>query len=183
MLETNSAPRPQVGRHAPYFAMDATGGQHVSLDQYRGKWLVLFFYPRDFTFVCPTEIVGFSTRRDEFAVLNAEVLGVSTDSAFVHDAWVRTPVVEGGLGELHYPLGADVTHEVSKAYGVYREEEGLALRGLFIIDPDGVVQYEVVHNLNVGRNIDEVLRVLQGLQTGGLCPLNWKPGEKLLAPA
>ncbi|MHB9134155.1 MAG: peroxiredoxin [Armatimonadota bacterium] len=183
MLEMTNAPRTLVGRSAPAFCLEASGGQRLTLEQYRGKWLVLFFYPRDFTFVCPTEIAGFSLRLREFDALNAEVLGISTDSAYVHDAWMRAPIEEGGLGPIDFPLGADVTHEVSKAYGVYVEEEGLALRGLFVIDPDGVVQYAVVHNLNVGRNIDEVLRVLQGLQSGGLCPLNWRPGEALLAAA
>ncbi len=183
MSETLIAPRTLVGRPAPAFTMDASGGQHVALEQYRGKWLVLFFYPRDFTFVCPTEITALSKRRGEFAKLNAEILGVSTDSAFVHDAWIRTSINDGGIGEIAYPLGADVSHAVSKAYGIFDEHHALALRGLFIIDPDGVVQYEVVHNTNVGRNVDEVLRVLQGLQTGGLCPMNWTPGEALLVPA
>jgi len=183
MIETITTPRPLVGQHAPAFAMEASGSQHVSLEQYRDQWLVLFFYPRDFTFVCPTEILGFSDRLPELQAMNAEVLGVSTDSAFVHDAWVRTPVADGGLGALSYPLGADVTHEVSKAYGVYDPQAGLALRGLFIIDPDGIIQYQVVHNLNVGRSVDEVLRVLTALRSGGLCPVNWKPGQALLVPA
>ena len=112
MIETITTPRPLVGQHAPAFAMEASGSQHVSLEQYRDQWLVLFFYPRDFTFVCPTEILGFSDRLPELQAMNAEVLGVSTDSAFVHDAWVRTPVADGGLGALSYPLGVyfDVPH-------------------------------------------------------------------------
>jgi peroxiredoxin (alkyl hydroperoxide reductase subunit C) len=180
MLELPCDHRPLVGQFAPPFTMDASGGQHVTLEQYRGRWLVLLFYPRDFTFVCPTELVAFSEALPEFHELNAEVLAVSTDSAFVHDAWVGMPPEHGGLGSIHFPLGADVTHEVSTRYGVYDERQGLALRGIFIIDPDGRVQYHVVHNLNVGRNVDEILRVLAGMQTGGLCPVNWRPGQALL---
>lgn len=183
MLECSASLEPRVGRRAPNFSLEASGGQHVSLEQYRGRWLVLFFYPRDFTFVCPTEILGFSHRMDAFDVRKADILGISTDSVYVHEAWMRTSPAEGGIGELGFPLAGDVTHEVSRSYGVYDERQGLALRGLFIIDPEGTVQYQVVHNLSVGRSVDEVLRVLDALQSGGLCPLNWQCGEPLLTPA
>jgi alkyl hydroperoxide reductase subunit AhpC len=147
----------------------------VNLDEYKGKWLVLFFYPLDFTFVCPTEITGYSKRSEEFKALNAEILGVSVDSEHSHKAWIN-----GDLGQLNFPLASDMTKKVSEDYGVLIEEEGIALRGLFIINPDGVLQYSVVHDLNVGRSVDETLRVLKALQTGGLCPLDWEDGEELL---
>jgi peroxiredoxin (alkyl hydroperoxide reductase subunit C) len=125
-------------------------------------------------------VTAFSDRYKEFADLDAEVLGVSTDTVFVHKAWINTPRDKNGVGELNFPLAADTTHRVSRDYGVLVESEGLATRGLFIIDPNGVMQYAVIHNLNVGRNVDETLRVLEALQTGGLCPANWRPGQKLL---
>jgi peroxiredoxin (alkyl hydroperoxide reductase subunit C) len=174
-----------VGLPAPDFEMESTKNletlaEKVKLSDYRGKWLVLFFYPLDFTFVCPTEITALSDRYEEFADLDCEILGVSTDSKYSHRAWIRTPRSENGLGDIKFPLGADTTHKVSRDYGVLIEEEGIALRGLFIIDPEGIVRYQVVTDLNVGRSVDETLRVLQALQAGGLCPANWKPGEKLL---
>ena len=173
-----------VGSPAPQFrmgAVDANGKDcEVSLQDYAGKWLVLFFYPHDFTFVCPTEIVALSEAYTEFRKRDAEILGVSTDSTHVHRAWRNASPDQSGLGSIRYPLAADGDHEVSKAYQVYLTAEGAAFRGLFIIDPQGLVQYEVVHNLNVGRSVDEVLRVLDAIQAGGLCPVNWKPGEALL---
>jgi alkyl hydroperoxide reductase subunit AhpC len=175
----------RVGKPAPDFTMKTTADlqklqSSVSLSDYRGKWLVLFFYPLDFTFVCPTEITALSDRFEEFADLGAEVLGVSTDSVFSHRAWINTPREQNGLGELNFPLASDITKEVARDYGVLIEEEGIALRGLFIIDPNGVLQYSVVNNLNIGRSVDETLRVLEALQTGGLCPADWKPGKELL---
>lgn len=169
-----------VGKEAPSFEMaialgNGQGFDKVSLEEYRGDWLVLFFYPLDFTFVCPTEITALSDRMDAFAALDTKVLGVSTDSVHSHKAWVN-----GDLGHLAFPLASDQTHRVSESYGVYIEEEGIALRGLFIIDPEGILRYQTVHDNNVGRNIDEVLRVLQALQSGGLCPINWKPGQATL---
>ena len=174
-----------VGKPAPDFTMPSTKDldkldQTVSLADYRGKWLVLFFYPLDFTFVCPTEITAFNDCVQEFKDLDAEILGVSVDSVYSHRAWIKTPREEGGLGPVNYPLASDITKEVSKAYGVLIEEEGVALRGLFIIDPEGTVRYQLVHDNNIGRNVDEVLRVLEALQSGGLCPANWKPGDALL---
>lgn len=174
-----------VGRKAPDFDMKIALGDgesfgKVSLADYKGKWLVLFFYPLDFTFVWPTEITGFSDRFEEFKKLNAEILGVSTDSIHSHKAWMNTPRNKFGLEKLRFPLASDITHRVSKEYGVYVEDEGISTRGLFIIDPDGFIKFQVVHDLSVGRSVSEVLRVLHAVQTGGLCPLEWNPGEDLL---
>lgn len=176
---------PLVGHPAPDFDMLSTKNmdtlaEHVKLADYKGRWLVMFFYPLDFTFVCPTEITAMNDRLAEFHDLDAEVLGVSCDSVHSHKAWINTPRDKNGLGGLGYPLAADYTKEVATAYDVLKEEEGTALRGLFIIDPDGLIRYQVVHDDNIGRSVDETLRVLEALQAGGLCPANWKPGEKLL---
>lgn len=181
--DTNDVAR--VGGYAPEFRMASTKNmekldQDVSLADYFGKWLVLFFYPLDFTFVCPTEITAFSDAAAQFRAVGADVLGVSVDSKFVHRAWIKTPRDKGGLGELNFPLASDLTKDVSRRYGVLKEDAGISLRGLFIIDPKGVLQYSVIHNLDVGRSVDETLRVLQAFQTGGLCPANWKPGQKTL---
>lgn len=183
--EAEEYPFAVVGKPAPSFTMATTANLEtldstVSLEDYHGKWLVMFFYPLDFTFVCPTEILAISDRYDEFVALGADVLGVSTDSVFSHRAWIKTPRNAGGLGDIAFPLAADMTKEVSSAYGVLVEDKGYALRGLFIVDPHGVLQYMVIQNENTGRNVDETLRVLQALQSGGLCPANWKPGEKTL---
>jgi peroxiredoxin (alkyl hydroperoxide reductase subunit C) len=181
----------KVGQLAPSFTLpstkDATSpknlGKEISLSGYKGKWLVFFFYPLDFTFVCPTEILALSDRLDEFAELEAEVLGASTDSVHSHFAWLNTPREKNGIAGTHYPLVADYTKEVARAYGVLDETTGVAQRGLFIIDPEGVLRYAVVTNDNVGRSVEETLRVLQALQTGGLCPAEWTPGKQLLAVA
>lgn len=168
-----------IGEPAPTFTLDAVIGSEfkkVSLTDYRGKWVVLFFYPLDFTFVCPTEIRGFNEKLDEFRKLNAVVLGASVDSKYSHLAWIK----RGDLGNLNYPLLSDFKKEVVEHYGILDEKEGVALRGLFIIDPDGVLQYQLVHNLSVGRSVDEILRVLEALQTGELCPVGWHPGQKTL---
>ena len=170
----------KVGEPAPAFTVESISGtdvKQVTLDEYRGKWLVLFFYPADFSFICPTEITGFNKELARFKKLNAEVLGGSVDGKYAHLAWIK----RGDLGELKYPLFSDIKKEMAQRYGVLDAKEGVALRGLFIIDPNGIVQYQVVHNLSVGRNVEEVLRVLEGLQTSHLCPLNWKPGQKTLA--
>jgi len=147
---------------------------------YRGKWLVLFFYPLDFTFVCPTEITALSDRADEFQEFDTEILGCSTDSVFSHWAWLNTPREKNGIAGTTYPLLADFTKETARAYGVLDESSGAAKRGLFIVDPDGVLKYAVVSDDNVGRSVDETMRVLQALQTGGLCPANWAPGRELI---
>jgi peroxiredoxin 2/4 len=169
----------QVGQQAPGFALEGVlDGEFVDveLSDYRGKWVVLFFYPLDFTFVCPTEIRGFSAQVPEFEKLGAQVLGASVDSKFSHLAWA-----ERDFGKLGFPLLSDIKREASEAYGVLLEEEGVALRGTFIIDPEGVLKYAVVHDNNIGRNTDETLRVLQALQTGELCPVDWRPGEATLS--
>ncbi|MFC0471169.1 peroxiredoxin [Halalkalibacter kiskunsagensis] len=175
-----------VSKQAPRFEMDAVmpnqDFEKASLEKNmkQDKWTVLFFYPMDFTFVCPTEITSMSDRYDEFEDLDAEVIGVSTDTIHTHKAWINTSREENGLGELKYPLAADTNHAVSSDYGVLIEEEGVALRGLFIISPEGELMYSVVNHNNIGRDVDETLRVLQALQTGGLCPANWKPGQSTL---
>ncbi len=169
----------QVGQKAPEFALEGVlNGEFVDvkLSDYAGKWVVLFFYPLDFTFVCPTEIQGFSRRLSEFAELGASVLGCSVDSKYSHLAWS-----ERDFGKLGFPLLSDIRREVTDAYGVLLEDEGIALRGTFIIDPEGVLRYAVVHDNNIGRNTDETLRVLQALQTGELCPIDWQPGEATLS--
>ena len=174
-----------VGKQAPDFTMETVTGDgkdfgKVSLSDYRGKWLVFFFYPLDFTFVCPTEITALSDAAADFAALDTEILGVSIDSIHSHKAWINTPVDSNGLGQLNFPLASDITKKVASDYGVLIEEEGVALRGLFIIDPEGELKYEVVNHNDVGRSVEETLRVLQALQSGGLCPMNWKPGQKTL---
>ncbi|WP_203362168.1 peroxiredoxin [Bacillus sp. REN10] len=175
-----------VGKQAPRFEMEAVLANKefgkVSLEENmnNGKWTVLFFYPMDFTLVCPTEITAFSDRYDEFEHLGAEVIGVSTDTIHTHLAWIKTDRKDNGLGDIKYPLAADTNHEVSREYGVLIEERGIALRGLFIINPEGELQYQVVNYNSIGRDVDETLRVLQALQTGERCPANWKPGQKTI---
>ncbi len=168
-----------VGQKAPEFSLQAVVGkgdfQKVSLNQYKGKWVVLFFYPLDFTFVCPTEIQEFSKRDAEFKKLNAVVLGCSVDSEHSHKAWIN-----GTLGQLNYPLLSDLNREVSRKYGALIEESGHTTRATFIIDPEGVLQYALYHNTNVGRSVGETVRVLEALQTGERCPVEWKKGEKTL---
>ena len=170
----------QVGQKAPEFEAEAyIAGQtkRIKSGDYKGKWIVLFFYPKDFTFVCPTEIKGFQNAEAEFKKLNAVVIGCSTDSVEYHKAWF-----ERDLSGVKYPILADKTHRISYDYGVLLQDKGIALRGTFIIDPDGVLQYQLVSSLDVGRSISETLRVLSALQTGGLCPVEWKPGMDTLHP-
>jgi len=175
----------RVGQQAPEFSATAVFDQEFkqsSLSDYRGKYVVLFFYPLDFTFVCPTEITAFSDKYSEFAKLNTEVLGVSVDSQFSHLAWIQTPRNQGGIGDINYPLISDLKKEISSAYNVLDEDAGVALRGLFIIDPNGVVMHATINNLPVGRNVDETLRVLQAFQhvqthPDEVCPANWNKGD------
>ncbi len=175
----------QVGQKAPEFQADAVankGFQQVSLKDYQGKYVVLFFYPLDFTFVCPTEITAFSDKAADFEKANAQVLGVSVDSKFSHLAWVNQSREEGGLGDINFPLVSDVTKEISRSYNVLIENAGISLRGVFIIDPKGVLKVAMVNNNNVGRNVDEVLRLVQADQyveshAGEVCPANWTPGS------
>ncbi|SFI50071.1 peroxiredoxin (alkyl hydroperoxide reductase subunit C) [Paenibacillus sp. UNC496MF] len=184
MQPTVAYPFAKVGLPAPEFTLTSTKNletleENVSLSDYRGKWLVLFFWPYDFTFVCPTEIVGFSDAYEQFKSLDCEVLGASVDSVYTHRAWIETPVDKNGIGPVRFPIASDFTKETAHAYGIL-SEEGAAHRGLFIIDPEGILRYQVVTDMNVGRSVDETLRVLQALQSGGLCPVNWKPGDKTL---
>ena len=183
-MTTRALAAPLVGNPAPDFTAEAVHDQEfvdVKLSDYRGKYVVLFFYPLDFTFVCPTEITAFSDRYEEFAELNTEILGCSVDSHFSHLAWIQTDRNAGGLGDIEYPLVSDLKREISKAYDVL-SEEGVALRGLFIIDKEGIIQHSTVNNLAFGRSVDETLRVLQALQyvqenPDEVCPAGWRPGD------
>ena len=169
----------ELGKKAPYFKADATlpngDFKTLTLDDYKGKWLVLFFYPLDFTFVCPTEIRSFSESYNKFKEIGCEVVGCSIDSKFSHKAWM-----ESDLKGLQIPLIGDVTKEVSRAYGVLNYEAGVAFRGTFVIDPEGTVKSYNVNDLGIGRSVDETLRTVQAAQTGKLTPCNWKPGDKTL---
>lgn len=157
----------------------------VSLEDYKGKYVLLFFWPLDFTFVCPTEIIAFSDREEDFAKLNVQILGVSVDSHYTHLAWQNTPRTEGGLGKIAYPLVADLNKEISKAYDVLLPG-GIALRGLFLIDKAGVVRHQVVNDLPLGRSVDEALRMVKALQffetNGEVCPANWQEGSRSIKP-
>ena len=181
---------PLVGNPAPDFSAEAVFDQefvNVTLSQYKGeKYVVMFFYPLDFTFVCPTEITAFSDRYDEFAELGCEVLGISVDSQFSHLAWVQTDRKEGGLGDLRYPLVSDLKKEISEKFQVL-SDEGVALRGLFIVDKEGVIQHSTINNLAFGRSVDETLRTLQAIQyvqnnPDEVCPAGWKPGSATMKP-
>ena len=165
-----------IGGDASNFSPD-NAFKDISIEDYKGKWICLFFYPLDFTFVCPTEIEEFGKNYDEFKKLNCEVIACSTDSHFSHLAW-RTS--HPGLRNLPYPMLADFTRLIAKNYEILKEETGYALRGLYLIDPNGVLQYTVIHPEAVGRNSHEVLRVLQALQSGKLTPCNWEAGEKTI---
>ncbi|MFZ5862029.1 MAG: peroxiredoxin [Nitrospirota bacterium] len=163
-----------IGEPAPDFSLSGIQGEREArwrLSDLRGRWVVVFFYPADFTFVCPTEIVGFHRQVDAFRKLNVEVLGVSVDSVESHRAWAKE------LGGIDYPLLADADRSVSKAFGVLDQRAGVARRVTFVLDPSGVVAYVVASHHNVGRSVEETLRVVSALQTGRLCPADWHPGE------
>ena len=165
---------PRVGDHAPEFSASGffQGKTTIySLSSCKGKWLVLFFYPADFTFICPTEVTGFSKAASAFAGEDAMILGVSVDPIESHGSWAAE------LGGLDYPLLSDESKTLSQAYGVLNEQEGVALRATFIINPGGVIYYQVVSHVNVGRSVEETLRVLKALRTERLCPSDWQPGE------
>ncbi len=168
---------PTIGQPAPQFKAPAVvdGGEfkEISLDDFKGKWKVLFFYPLDFTFVCPTEITQFRDALGAFKDLGAQVIGCSVDSVHSHKRWISDD-----LKDLGYPLIGDVTKQVSRDYGVLLEEQGIATRGTFLISPEGTIQYMGIHNLSVGRDVSEILRVLEALQSGELCGAGWKPGDK-----
>jgi lipoyl-dependent peroxiredoxin subunit C len=176
-----------VGDRLPSFALKGvvstdpkTAFTDVTDASYKGQWKVLFFWPKDFTFVCPTEIVGFAELDGEFQDRDAQLLGVSTDSEFVHLAWKQS---REDLGQVPFPMLADVKRELSSALGVIDRTEGVALRATFIVDPDNVIRFVSVNDLSVGRNPQEVLRVLDALQTDELCPCNWSKGEETLKAA
>ena len=179
----------RVGQVAPLFTATAVVGQQfqqVKLSNYH-KYIILLFYPLDFTFVCPTEIIAFSDRYAEFAALDTEILGISVDSEFSHLAWIQTERKMGGIGEINYPLVSDLKKEISMAYNVLDPELGAALRGLFIIDRSGILQYATINNLSFGRSVDETLRVLKAIQhvqinSNEVCPADWQPGEKTINP-
>jgi peroxiredoxin (alkyl hydroperoxide reductase subunit C) len=176
-----------VGEHFPEFRLQAVVGlqpgrefQEITLDSHTGRWKVVFFWPMDFTFVCPTEIAEFGRRHSEFADRNAQVLGVSTDTHYVHLAWRRD---HPDLRDLPFPMLADTKRELSTALGILHQEEGVPLRATFLVDPEGIIRYASANDLSVGRNVDEVLRILDALQTGELCPCNWQRGEPTLQVA
>ena len=175
-----------VGKQAPDFNATAVYGNNemkpVQLSSLKGKYVVMFFYPLDFTFVCPSELIAFDHRLDEFKKRGVEVIGVSIDSQFTHLAWKNTPVEKGGIGQVGYPLVADIKHEICRAYDVEFEPAGVAFRGTFLIDKNGVVRHQVVNDLPLGRNVDELLRMVDALQFteehGEVCPAGWQKGKK-----
>lgn len=167
-----------IGMKIPEFNLPAyINGEFkkIASTQLKGKWTVLFFYPLDFTFVCPTELRGFASRFKDFEKLNCQVIAASTDSEHSHKAWLSRD-----LPEVKYPIISDTSHHLSRALQVLKEDQGIAYRATFIVDPEGTIRYYVVSDLDVGRSVEETIRVLQGLQSGGLCPVDWKPGTKTL---
>jgi len=178
-----------VTQEAPDFAaqavMDDNTFEELKLSSYRGKYVVLFFYPLDFTFVCPSEIIAFENALDKFREKNAEVIGVSVDSHFTHLAWKNTPRDQGGIGDINYPLVADLDKNISREYGIL-SGESVALRGLFLVDKEGVVRHELVNDLGLGRCVDEAMRILDALQFseehGEVCPANWREGDEAMKP-
>ena len=173
-----------VGKQAPNFEMYAVKPKEeiekISLEDYKhdDRWVILFFYPMDFSPICATEMAALTERYDIFEELDTEVIAISTDTISAHQVWIDTPRTEGGIGKVAFALAADTNHSVCKAYGVLIEEAGIPLRGVFIIHPSGEVQYQTIFHQNVGRDIDEILRVLAALQTSKKCPANWKEGEE-----
>jgi len=178
-----------VQQKAPSFSTEAViedgSFKQIKLEDYRGKYVLLFFYPLDFTFVCPTEIIAFSDRGAEFQKLGVQILGVSVDSKFSHLAWRNTPRKDGGIGNVSYPLIADLKKDIARDYDVLLPD-GVALRGLFLIDPEGIVRHQVVNDLPLGRSVDEALRMVKALQFsekhGEVCPANWQEGSRTIKP-
>ena len=178
-----------VTQKAPDFVATAVMADNsfkeVRLSDYRGRYAVLFFYPLDFTFVCPSEILAFNRKVEEFNKKDCQLIGVSVDSHFTHLAWKETDIAEGGIGNVQYPLVSDIKKEIARAYGVLHEGS-VALRGLFLIDKAGVVRHAVVNDLPLGRNVDEALRMLDALrfteEHGEVCPANWREGEEAMKP-
>ena len=178
-----------VTKAAPDFTAEAVLGDgsisEISLSDYKGQYVLLYFYPLDFTFVCPTEIIAFNKKVEEFKKRNTQLIGVSIDSAFTHSAWRRTPLNEGGIGEIDYPLVADLKKSIATDYGVLFDDS-IALRGLFLIDKEGIVRHALVNDLPLGRSVDEAIRMVDALQyfeeNGEVCPANWKQGEEAMKP-
>jgi peroxiredoxin (alkyl hydroperoxide reductase subunit C) len=178
-----------VTKQAPDFeaetVMPNNSFEKVSLSSMHGKYVLVFFYPLDFTFVCPSEILAFNRQVDDFKAKNCEILGISVDSVYTHLAWKNTPVDQGGIGPIQFPLVSDISKSISEDYGVLLED-GISLRGLFLIDKDGVIRHELVNDLPLGRNVDEALRVIDALQFfeehGDVCPANWRPGDEAMKP-
>jgi len=181
-------------QRAPFWTATAVSNEKfvkVTSEEYKGKYLVLLFYPFDFTYVCPTELIAFSDAIQQFKDINATVVGVSTDSHFTHLAWIRTPRSQGGVGKLKFPLVADISKKISRSYGVLVEDEtdelfGAALRGLFVIDERGILRSYTINDAPVGRSVDETIRLIKAFQYsdlhGEVCPANWKPGESTIKP-
>lgn len=177
-----------VTRQAPDFTSSAVLGNGEIVDNFNfkkhveGKAAVIFFYPLDFTFVCPSELIAFDHRYEEFKKRGIEVVGVSIDSEFTHNAWRNTPTENGGIGPVKYALAADIKHEIARAYGIEHPVEGVALRASFLIDKDGIVRHQIVNDLPLGRNIDEMLRMVDALQFheehGDVCPAQWEKGKE-----
>ncbi|HKJ21877.1 MAG TPA: peroxiredoxin [Gammaproteobacteria bacterium] len=181
-----------VGREAPEFSAaavmgDGTINEDFKLSDYRGRYVVLFFWPLDFTFVCPSEIIAHNNRLAHFQERGVQLIGVSIDSEFTHYAWRNTPVDKGGIGEVGFPIVADKTHRICQAYGIEHPEAGVALRGSFLVDKNGIVQHQVVNNLPLGREVDEMLRMVDALQFteehGEVCPAGWHKGEEGMKPS
>ncbi len=175
-----------VGKKAPDFTaktvMPDNQFEDFTLSETKGKYVILFFYPLDFTFVCPTEIVAFDKKLAEFKKRDCEIVSVSVDSHFTHLAWKNTPLDNGGIGQIQYPMVSDLSQKISNDYGVFFEGASVAFRGLFLIDKDGVVRHQLVNDLPLGRSVDEALRTLDALRFvdshgGEVCPANWKEGE------
>ncbi|ERP31347.1 peroxiredoxin [Chitinivibrio alkaliphilus] len=179
-----------VGKKAPSFTTTAVQENRIienfSLSQYQGKYILLFFYPLDFTFVCPTELHAFNEKLDEFAQRDVQLIGASTDSHFSHLAWLNTPVAEGGISGVKYPIIADKTADIARDFDVLVEDAGIAYRGLFLIDREGTVRHQVVNDLPLGRSVDEALRIVDALQYtekyGEVCPANWNKGDTAMKP-
>ncbi len=181
----NAVTLAKVGKPAPDFDLPSTKNietlkENVKLSDYKGKWLILFFYPLDFTGVCLSELVHFSDRADEFKGLGTELLGVSTDSVYSHREWLKKPRDQNGIEGVVFPIASDVGGRLAAKYNILIEEAHIALRGLFIINPEGVVKYSVVHEPAIGRSVDETLRVLEALQSGGFCTADWKPEKEVV---
>ena len=178
-----------VTKEAPNFTADAVMPDNsfapLSLSSYQGKYVYLLFYPLDFTFVCPSEILAFNKKLDEFKKRNCEVIAISVDSKFTHLAWKNTPIENGGIGQVQYPMVADLNKEITRAYGI-EHPASVALRGLFLIDPKGIVRHCVINDLPLGRSVDEALRMLDALQFtdthGEVCPANWQQGDEAMKP-